>query len=94
MEIKIADNDWSLSDLEHALRKQLAGRYLRHSNCTAGCLLLTYHGRKKYWTDPDTRKHLVFRDVMSFLKEKATEIEREHRYHIRVAVFGLDLSDF
>ena len=94
VEIKIADNDWSLSDLEHALRKQLAGRYLRHSNCTAGCLLLTYHGRKKYWTDPVTRKRLAFRDVVSFLKEKATEIEREHRHHLRVDVFGLDLSDF
>lgn len=97
VEIKIADNDWSLNDLEHALRNQLAGRYLRHSNCTAGCLLLTYHGRKKqkkHWIDPGTRKRLAFRDVVSFLKEKATEIEREHRHHIRVAVFGLDLSDF
>ena len=94
VEIKIADNDWSLNDLEHALRNQLAGRYLRHSNCTAGCLLLTYHGRKEYWNDPPVnRKCLAFRDVVSFLKEKATEIEREHRHHIRVAVFGLDLSD-
>ena len=94
VEIKIADNGWSLGDLEHALRNQLAGRYLRHSNCTAGCLLLTYHGRKKkYWIDPVTRRRLAFRDVVSFLKEKATEIERE-QHRIRVAVFGLDLSDF
>ena len=96
VEIKIADNDWSLGDLEHALRNQLAGRYLRHSNCTAGCLLLTlltYHDRKKHWIDPVTRKRLAFRDVVSFLKEKATEIERE-RHCIRIAVFGLDLSDF
>ena len=92
VEIKIADNGWSLGDLEHALRKQLAGRYLRHSNCTAGCLLLTYHGRK-HWIDPVTRKRLAFRDVVSFLKEKATEIERE-QHRIRVAVFDLDLSDF
>ena len=85
-----------MSDLECALRKQLVGQYLRHSNCTAGCLLLTYHGgnRKKYWIDPDTRKHLAFGDVVSFLIEKATEIEREHGHHICVAVFGLDLSDF
>ena len=93
VEIKITDNGWSLGDLEHALRKQLAGRYLRHSNCTAGCLLLTYHGRKNYWSDPVTRKRLVFRDVVSFLKEKATEIERE-QHRIRVDVFDLDLSDF
>ena len=94
VEIKIADNGWSLNDLEYALRKQLVGQYLRHSNCTAGCLLLTYHGRKRYWIDPATRKRIVFRDVVSFLKEKAAEIERERPCHIRVAVFGLDLSDF
>ena len=93
VEIKIADS-WSLKDLECGLRKQLVGQYLRHSNCTAGCLLLTYHDRKKYWVDPITRKRLAFHDVVSFLQEKATEIERERRHDIRVAVFDLDLSDF
>lgn len=93
VEIKIADR-WSLKDLECGLRKQLVGQYLRHSNCTAGCLLLTYHGRKQYWrSDPVTRKRLAFHDVVSFLREKATEIERERRYDVRVAVFDLDLSD-
>lgn len=94
VEVKITDNGWTLRTLEHALCNQLAGRYLRHSNCTAGCLLLTYHGRKKHWLDPVNRKRLAFRDVVSFLKEKATELEHEHRHHIRLAVFGLDLSDF
>ena len=94
VEVKIADN-WTLRTLERSLRKQLVERYLRHSNCAAGCLLLTYHGReKRYWIDPVTRKRLAFSGVVSFLREKATEIEREHREHIRVAVFGLDLSDF
>ena len=93
VEVKIAEKGWTLRTLERALRDQLAGRYLRDSNCTAGCLLLTYHGKKKYWIAPDTGKHLAFRDVVSFLKEKATEIEREHRRRLRVDVFGLDLSD-
>ena len=93
VEVKIADNGWSLRNLEKALRDQLAGRYLRHSNCTAGCLLLTHHGRKRHWIDPVSRKRLAFRDVVSFLKEKAAAIELEHRHRIRVAVFGLDLAD-
>ena len=93
VEVKIADN-WTLRTLECALRKQLVGRYLRHSNCAVGCLLLTYHGRKKYWFDTVARKRLYFRDVVSFLKEKAKKIENEHGLDIRVAVFGLDLTDF
>lgn len=92
VEVKIADNGWSLKKLEHALRDQLAGRYLRHSNCAAGCLLLTYHGRKEHWIDPVTKERLAFRDVVSLLKEKAAALEREHRHRIRVAVFGLDLA--
>ena len=92
VEVKIADNGWSVKKLEHALRAQLAGRYLRHSNCAAGCLLLTYHGRKKHWTDPVTKKRLAFRDVVSLLEEKAEALEQEHRHRIRVAVFGLDLA--
>ena len=93
VEVKIADK-LSLEKLEHALRDQLAGRYLRHSNCTAGCLLLTHRGRKRHWiVDPVSRKRLAFRDVVSFLKEKAAALEQEHRHRIRVAVFGLDLAD-
>ena len=91
VEVKIADR-WTLNQLDHALRDQLAGRYLRDSNCTAGCLLLTYHGRKKYWIDPVKRKRLTFRDVVSFLKERTAAIEQEQRHRIRVDVFGLDLA--
>ena len=92
VEVKIADKGWSLKDLEDALRDQLAGRYLRHSNCAAGCLLLTYHGRKRHWIDPVTKERLAFHDVVSLLKEKAKAIEQEHQHRIRVAVFGLDLA--
>ena len=62
IEVKIADN-WTLADLERALQNQLAGQYLRHSNCRAGCLLLTYHERKKYWVHPETRKRMTFSEV-------------------------------
>src|SRR5437588_3992315 len=36
IEIKIADQRWSLTDLEGALRNQLVGQYLRHQSCKAG----------------------------------------------------------
>ena len=93
LEVKIADNGWTLADLEKALRKQLVGQYLRHENCTGGCLLLTYHGRKQYWMHPDSKKRLPFSDVVDILRKKARALEREHQDRIRVEIFGLDLTD-
>lgn len=93
IEVKIADNDWSLTDLEQALRGQLVGQYMRHSNCKGGCLLLTYHGRKHYWIHPDTKARLTFLEIVQFLKDIAQTIEQENSYDIRIAVFVLDLTD-
>ena len=93
VEVKIADNGWSLNDLEHALREQLVRQYLRHSNCRAGCLLLTYHGRKKYWIHPETKRRLGFRQIVEYLREKARKIEKEKAHNVRIVVFGLDLTN-
>ena len=94
VEVKIADN-WTLTDLERALRKQLVGQYLRHASCRAGCLLLTYHGRKPYWyrKQSETRKRTTFSDLVTLLDDKARDIENESTHGIRIAVFGLDLTD-
>ena len=91
IEVKIADN-WSLTELERALRNQLVGRYLRHSNCKGGCLLLTYHG-KGYWRHPDTNAQLTFSMIVKFLKNTTQTIEQNDSFGIRIAVFGLDLTD-
>ena len=92
VEVKIADH-WTLNQLDRALRDQLAGQYLRDSNCTAGCLLLTYHGiKRKYWIGPVNRRRVAFRDVVSLLRERTAAIEQERRHRIRVDVFGLDLT--
>ena len=93
VEVKIADNGWSLADLERALRSQLAGRYLRHTTCKAGCLLLTYHGSKRYWLHPETRKRIGFSEVVEFLRDRSRSIEQETSHEVRLAVFGLDLTD-
>ena len=94
VEVKIADN-WTLTGLERALRKQLVGQYLRHASCRAGCLLLTYHGRKPYWyrKQSETRKRTTFSDLVALLNDKARDIENASTRGIRIAVFGLDLTD-
>ena len=91
VEVKIADN-WTGPQLEKALRDQLVGQYLRDANCKAGCLLLTYHGRKQHWEPPDTKEHLSFLEMVAFLEDRARTLEEEHLYDIRLAVFGLDLT--
>ena len=93
VEVKIADKRWTLTDFQRALRNQLVGQYLRHRNCKAGCLLLTDHGRRTYWVHPDTRKHLKFLEMVEFLNNEARALEIETMHDVRVAVFGLDLSD-
>lgn len=90
IEVKIADR-WTLKELERALCEQLLGRYMRHRDCKAGCLLLTYHGRKSWRHEcAGKRKFLEFKDVIEFLAKRAEAIECEH--DVRVAVFGLDLA--
>ena len=92
IEVKIADN-WTPAKLERALRCQLAGQYLRHSNCRTGCLLLTYHGRKQYWIHPEAGKRMPFSELVAHLNDKARAIENESAHGVRIAVFGLDLTD-
>ena len=87
IELKIADN-WTLANLEQALWSQLAGQYLRHSNCTAGCLLLTYHGRKTCWVQSETRKRLPFSALVAYLNDKARAIENESAHGFRIAILS------
>ena len=91
LEVKIADNKWTLTGLEQALRDQLVGQYMRHPDRKAGCLLLTWHGRKRFWKRPDDKKRLDFPGIVEFLSDRAREVETENP-GIRLSVFGLDLT--
>ena len=93
VEIKIADGRWSLTQLRDALRTQLVGRYLRDATCKAGCLLLTCHDKDKYWIHPETRKRIRFREMIDYLNGESKIVEIEEHHEVRVAVFGLDLTD-
>lgn len=91
LEVKIADNKWTLTDLERALRDQLVAQYMLDSDRKAGCLLLTWHGRKRFWQRPDDKKRLDFPGIVEFLSDRAREVETENP-GIRLSVFGLDLA--
>ena len=93
IEIKIADKNRSLRDLESALEKQLVGQYLQHNNCRSGCLLLTYAGKRKGWRHPESRKPLSPRQAVEYLQVKARKIEAENQHQVHLDVYLLDLSD-
>ena len=92
IEVKIADN-WTVNQLEMALREQLVGKYMRHARCKAGCLLLTYHGTKKHWIHPETGKRVKFSQLVEIMMDKARAIEMENQQDVHVTAFGLDLTD-
>ena len=91
IELKLANNDYSMSDLIKALETQLVGQYMRHDNCRAGCLLVTMN-RKRTWKCPDDGSKLEFADVLSRLQHHAAELEARLNHEIRLAVVGIDLA--
>lgn len=89
IEVKIAEK-YSTTDLETALRRQLAG-YLHDADCKAGCLLLVYLGKRdRGWLIPDEKGLFDFDGLTAFLKDKAADMEKSD--DIRVGVFGLNLT--
>ncbi len=92
IEVKLAEN-WSINDFLRALSNQLVGQYLRHQDCKAGCLLLTCNGSKSYWEHPETKEHICFSTLIDLLQAEADAIAEEKNHEIRLAVFGLDLTD-
>ena len=89
IEIKLGDN-WSVNELERAITEQLLAQYLRHQSCSAGCLLITYAGRKGF-ENPDTSKPISFENVIERLASHAATIEMSEKGRIRLAIVGLDL---
>ena len=92
IEIKIADNEWTLKDLEKALRTQLVGQYLRHESCRVGCLLLTFNGKRKRWPTA-TGRRLTSVELVTHLNRLAQKIETKRNREVRVVVFGLYLNE-
>jgi hypothetical protein len=87
IEIKIGDS-WSLAELKSAVRKQLAGQYLRHKNCSLGVLLVTYAGRKKFKM-PRSGKSVGYKEVIEVLQAEANAIQGSSNLKVRVVGFDL-----
>lgn len=91
IEMKLANNGYSVVDLESALRDQLVGQYMRHEKCRAGCLLITMN-KSRTWRCPDNQSVLDFSSVLARLSSLAARLERDLNHQVRLAVVGIDLA--
>jgi hypothetical protein len=90
IELKVANN-WTVKDLEDALKTQLCGQYLRDIAVNFGIYLLVYLGQKQ-WEDPDTRKGIDFNQLINRLEILAEEIVKKDRKIEALKVIGIDLA--
>jgi hypothetical protein len=91
IEMKLANNGYTVIDLERALEKQLVGQYMQHENCRAGCLLLTMN-KPRVWHCPDTGAKFDFSTLLQRLQTLAADLEVKLNHQVRLAVFGIDLT--
>lgn len=91
VEIKHGGKSWSHARLSNALRKQLAGQYLRPAKRRHGVLVVSHH-RNKRWRDARTKAPITFAELMARLKEEAEIINDAAAGMIRVEVRGLDAT--
>ena len=91
IEMKLANNGYTLADLEKALEEQLVGQYMQHDNCRAGCLLVTMN-KARHWQCSESGTNLDFEAVLTRLRAKAADLEIRMNHEIRLAVVGIDLT--
>nr|WP_298123946.1 hypothetical protein [uncultured Pseudoxanthomonas sp.] len=89
IELKIGEN-YSVRELEAALRTQLVERYLAPENRRAGCLLFTVR-RDKHWVDPERGSSLTAQQVVEYLRAIADKLVVESGYQMYLTVRALNL---
>jgi hypothetical protein len=90
IELKLANNGWTVSDFLTALEQQLVGQYLQHKDCKAGCLLITI-AKTRTWDHPDTKERIGFDALIELLNEQAVCLSEQLGYSARIKVVGIDL---
>lgn len=91
IELKLANNGYSVADLERALEDQLIGQYMQHDDCRAGCLLVTM-SKNRTWRCPDTGSVIDFSSLLKRLQSLAASHEVRLNYQVKLAVVGIDLT--
>lgn len=94
VEVKVADNGYSIRNFTDIIHDQLIGKYLRvPGRRVHGILLITYHGEKYFWLHPETRKHVRFPQLIELLRTEAAAAVASSDHLRGVAIVGIDLTD-
>ena len=92
IEVKHGEKGWTIPELRHALRTQLAEQYLQPGNRRHGILVITNHRAAKFWRDPDGKRKVGFDAVIAALSREAATILANSSGAITVAVRGIDAA--
>jgi hypothetical protein len=91
IEVKHGRMKWTVRQLEKALQKQLADDYLKPESRRHGVFVVTHHGTRT-WLHPETRKVLIFPELIAYLADFASTLRSNTCGPIEVAVRGIDAS--
>lgn len=89
VELKHGDKGWTVKQLDHALKNQLAENYLKPANRRQGVLVVTCHSKRK-WQEPGTRIKWTFSELSEWLNRQALGLLNNRVGEVEVRVFGLD----
>jgi len=92
IELKIADNGWTVNSLKERTENQLIGQYLRDQRSNCGIFLLVYRGKKNYWVHPNTRKQLNFSQLIFELSAFSDQLLLEKSSVEAIEIIGIDLT--
>jgi hypothetical protein len=91
IEIKHGGKKWTVRQLEHALRSQLATDYLKPPSRRHGVLVITHHGQRQ-WRDPESNEVVTFEGLILLLASVAKTLVNNEAGAIEVRCFGIDAS--
>jgi hypothetical protein len=89
IEVKHGGKGWTATELEQALRNQLAVNYLKPATRRQGILVITHH-RDRQWLDPLTRKPMSFDAVIGWLSNIAATLVETDSGAIVVKCVGIN----
>lgn len=92
IELKIADNKLTITNLIERLNNQLCGQYLRDTRSNCGIFLVVYLGNKKYWEGEAKGERYSFDELIQILRSNADLIVTNHRKIEALDVVSIDLS--
>jgi hypothetical protein len=91
IEVKHSKN-WTLRQLDDALRNQLAQDYLKPDTRRHGVLVITHHMARQ-WRDTETNELMTFDRLIERLASTATTLVRNMARAIEVKCIGIDASE-